>query len=264
MTVSDVTGATLYLTPYVGNRIALFDGTAWNIRIFTERSLALTVTSGKNYDIFAYDNAGVPALELSAAWTNDTTRADALTRQDGILSKSSGLTRRYLGTLRASAANQTADTATSRFLANYYNRVQKSLMANPGYSNNALDTTYWMVGGWAKANGGVGSGVSFLSMGEEATFIQAQAVYNTDGVSVVHAGPGIDSTVPGKMGCGYVGQIQTITVNDSQVLSAGYHTVDLYIYAGGNSSQIYADRGSTVTSPTPDPRASFVLVVARV
>ena len=103
VTTADVTGAgTLYYTPYVNGQIALYDGSStWTVYTFTERSLALTVTSGKNYDVFAYNNSGTVTLELSAAWTNDTTRADALTTQNGVTVKSGATTRRWLGTIRA-------------------------------------------------------------------------------------------------------------------------------------------------------------------
>lgn len=128
VTTADVTGAgTIYYTPYGGYRIALYTGTVWAIYTLTEISLVLTVTSGKNYDVFVYNNAGTLTLELSAAWTNDTTRADALTTQNGILVKSSATTRRYIGTIRASGANTTEDSFAKRFVWNMYNRVNRPL-----------------------------------------------------------------------------------------------------------------------------------------
>ena len=96
VTPADVTGATtIYCTPYKGNQIALYDGSSsWNTRTSAEFSLALgTLTSGKPYDVFCYDNAGTPTLEF-LAWTNDTTRATALVYQDGVLVKSGATTRR--------------------------------------------------------------------------------------------------------------------------------------------------------------------------
>lgn len=116
---------TIYFTPYNGNLLTVYDGTRWKLYTFSELSLALTATSGKNYDVFVYDNAGTLTLELSAAWTDDTTRADALTLQDGIYVKSGATTRRWLGTIRASAANQTTDAADIRLVSNYYNAVPR-------------------------------------------------------------------------------------------------------------------------------------------
>jgi hypothetical protein len=128
VTTSDVTGATtIYCTPFNGNSIALYDGTNWNLRQSAEFSIALgTLTSGKPYDVFCYDNSGTPTLEL-LAWTNDTTRATALTRQDGILCKSGALTRRYLGSFYTTSTTTTEDSFVKRYLFNYYNRVEKPL-----------------------------------------------------------------------------------------------------------------------------------------
>lgn len=124
VTTSNVTAAgTLYFTPYKGAQVALYDGSNWRLYTFSEISVSLTLTSGKNYDVFLYDNAGTLTLELSTAWTNDTTRADALTTQNGVQVKSGATTRRYLGTIRASASNQTEDSDSKRYVWNYYNQV---------------------------------------------------------------------------------------------------------------------------------------------
>lgn len=120
---------TLYFTPYLSNRIALYDGSAaWNIRPFAETSLTLVgLTASKPYDIFAYDNAGVVTLE-ALVWTNATTRATALVYQNGVLVKTGATTRRYLGTIYINASGgQTDDTDLKRYVWNYYNRVAKRL-----------------------------------------------------------------------------------------------------------------------------------------
>lgn len=194
VTSADVTGAgTLYFTPYRGGHIALYDGVAWLVYAFTEASLALTLTSGKNYDVFAYyDSASSSVkLELSAAWTNDSTRADSLTTQDGVYVKSSDPTRRYLGTIRASGSNTTEDSAVKRFVWNYYNRVPRFLrrlestdswtyttssfrQANASSSNQveavigmSESKLHLQVFGWASTNS-AGLNVS-VAIGEDST-----------------------------------------------------------------------------------------------
>jgi hypothetical protein len=128
--------STIYVTPYEGNSLALYNGSAWESDTSAEFSLALSgLTSGKNYDVFVYSNSGTPTIELSAAWTNDTTRADALTTQDGILVKSGATTRRYVGTIRTTGTTTTEDSmggATTEvggkaFVWNMYNRVRRPL-----------------------------------------------------------------------------------------------------------------------------------------
>lgn len=143
VTTSDVTAAgTIYFTPYNGSRVALYDGTRWNLYTFSEISLALSVSSGTNYDIFLYDNSGTLTLEATA-WTNDTTRATAVVLQDGVYVKSGSTTRRYLGTIRGSGANTTEDSVTSRFVWNQYNRIRKKLKKIESTASWTYSSTTW-------------------------------------------------------------------------------------------------------------------------
>jgi hypothetical protein len=128
VTTSDVTAAaTVYFTPYKGSQIALYDGAAtWALFAFTEVSVAVPSNTVTPFDIFAYDSSGL-TLE-AVAWTNDTTRATAITLQNGVYVKSGTTTRRYLGTGRTtSVSGQTESSESKRFLWNYYNRVPREL-----------------------------------------------------------------------------------------------------------------------------------------
>lgn len=134
VTVSDVTAATtLYYTPYGGgNQIDLFDGSRWVSHAFAEISIAVPATTVTMYDVFAYSNAGVVTLELTA-WTNDTTRATALTTQHGVLVKTGATTRRYLGSFRTTGVSgQTEDSLAKRYVWNYYHRVPRALRVLEG------------------------------------------------------------------------------------------------------------------------------------
>jgi hypothetical protein len=115
----------VYWTPYKGNRVALYDGSAWDVYTFTEKTLALgTLTASLPYDVFVYNNSGTLTLE-ALAWTSATARATALTTQDGVLVKSGATTRRYLGTFYTTSTTTTEDSATKRCLWNYYHRVRR-------------------------------------------------------------------------------------------------------------------------------------------
>ena len=133
VTSSDVTGATsIYMTPYNGNKIAVYDGTRWKLYASAELTFALgTLTSARPYDLFVYDNAGTLTLEATA-WTNDTTRATALTTQDGVYVKTGATTRRYLGTFYTTSTTTTEDSAANRYLWNVDNRVARSLVKKYG------------------------------------------------------------------------------------------------------------------------------------
>ena len=151
--------STLYLTPFKGNRIALYDGSAWQVRSSAEVSLALSgLTSGKNYDVFAYWTGSAVALELSAAWTSDSARADAVTRQDGVLVKSGTPTRRLVGTIRTTGTNTTADTGftggvgtgAKRFVWNLDNQTRRTMttgfISDSHTDNDASNWREWHSG----------------------------------------------------------------------------------------------------------------------
>lgn len=120
---------TLYYTPYVGTRLALYASSTWKVYNFTELSIAVPATTVTMYDVFVYDNAGTLTLELTA-WTNDTTRATALAYQDGMLVKSDATSRLFLGSMRTTGVSgQTQDARNGCFISNYYNQVSKHLYA---------------------------------------------------------------------------------------------------------------------------------------
>lgn len=119
---------TVYWTPCIHNVCPLWDGVGWLPVVFAETSLAIgAVTSAANYDVFAYLSSGVLTLE-KLIWTNDTTRATAVTLQDGRLCKSGDKTRLYLGTFRSTSTTTTEDSALNRFLYSEYNQASKSLV----------------------------------------------------------------------------------------------------------------------------------------
>lgn len=130
-TTDRVAQSTLYFTPYQGSRVAVYTGagSAWTVHPLTEISLALSgLAAGSNYDVFIYNNAGTLTLELSAAWTTNTARADGIGLQNGVLVLSADETRRYLGTIRATSATTTEDSSLARLVWNYYNRVPRYMV----------------------------------------------------------------------------------------------------------------------------------------
>lgn len=120
--------STLYYTPYVHNIINLWDGSEWKPISFTEHTVtgaALTgLTSGKPYDVFAYLSSGALATEL-LVWTDDTTRATAVTLQDGRYCKSGDKTRLLLGTIYTTGTTTTEDSLQKRYVGNVYNQCAR-------------------------------------------------------------------------------------------------------------------------------------------
>lgn len=161
VTTADVTVAgTLYLTPYKGNGLALYDGAEWAVYAVAELSKVLTglLTASRPHDVFAYLNAGVPTLDAPLAWTSDTARATVLAYQDGVLVKSGDATRRYLGTLYSTGTGTTEDSEANRFLWNYYNRVRRSMTKQ----GNAATWTY-ATSTWRQANNSSANQLNFVA-----------------------------------------------------------------------------------------------------
>ena len=192
VTTSDVTGATtIYCTPYNGNRIALYDGTNWQLRASAEISVALgTLTSGKPYDVFGYDNAGVFALRNPVAWTSDTARATALVYQDGVLVKSGATTDRYLGTFYTTAATTTEDSLTNRYLWNYYNRVNRAMQRR-----EATATWNYTTATVRQANGSTSNQLNYVAgVAEDAVTADIVCSAANAGGATFNVSIGVDST----------------------------------------------------------------------
>jgi hypothetical protein len=230
ITRTDVTGATnIYFTPYKGNEIMLWDGAAWTSYIFTETTLALgTLSNGTLYDVFGYENAGTLTLEM-LAWTNGTTRATAVTWQDGRACKSGDKTRLYLGTFCTSSTTTTEDSRTRRWLVNHYNQARRPLQRSIATASwNYTDTTVRL------ANGAGDSIVEVLCTGLndqmiDLTLNQAGGANATS--NAVCGGIGEDSsTVVSTEQTGgqvnYTGSAVTVVQNISRLAkqpTAGYH-----------------------------------------
>lgn len=143
-TADQAAATTVYFTPYKGNLITLYSDSLWKLYQFSELSLPLgTLVNNRNYDVFVYANASdTPALERSAAWTNNTTRSQALALQDGVYVKASDPTRRYLGTVRSVSTTQTRDSSVQRYVWNHCNRVPRKL-ADFDVTNTWATTSTW-------------------------------------------------------------------------------------------------------------------------
>ncbi len=126
---ADVTGDTLYFTPYNGNEIALYVGGEWEVFSFSELSLPLSgLTRELPYDIFL--SADKTGLSLSsAAWGSSSARLTNLIYFGGVQVSSSDYGKRYLGTIALNSAGNGEDSITGRLVWNENNRVDRPLLA---------------------------------------------------------------------------------------------------------------------------------------
>jgi hypothetical protein len=248
----------VYLTPYKSNRIALFDGANWKIFTLSEISIAVPATTDTNYDVFVFDSAGTPTLELTA-WSGDTTRATALVLQDGIFVKTGALTRRYVGSFRTTGVSgQTEDSAAKRFLWNYYNRVRRTMRKNEGTSQ----WTYTL-NTWRQANANAGNQLDFI-IGVDEVAVEARVAIGYFNASLdvqVGVSIGLDSTTVPHASC-ISGHEVTQVANSPLTLHATLSLGDVALAPGRHRLvwlEVSEPTGTTNWLPaTTDGGAGFV------
>ena len=226
VTTSDVLAATIvYYTPYIGNSIALYDGsTNWDTITFTQLSIAVPGTTNTIYDFFVYNNSGTATPELQA-WTNDTARAVGLVRQNGVLVKAGSTTRRYVGSFRTTTvAGQTEDSLAKRYVWNYYNRVSRPMVV--------FDTTNswtYTVAAFRQSNNNSANRLDcVVGVAEDAIQITASSVASNISAGILMStGIGVNSTTvnsaPIRYGSGIIagGATFSVTANYNSIPAAG-------------------------------------------
>jgi len=193
---------TIYATPNNGYSIALYSGSAWVLRQSAELSIAVPASASTMFDVYCYDNAGTPTLEV-LSWTNDTTRATGLVRQNGILVKSGATTRRYLGSFRTTTvAGQTEDSVGKRYLWNYYHRADR-----PMQILETADSWTYTVSTWRQFNNQAGNQIDcVVGWAEDPVQAWTQGLFNSSS-SLAHAAVGVG--------------INSATVNSAQLYVGG-------------------------------------------
>ena len=127
---------TIYLAPYMGNKISIYNTSTahWTIHQFDAGDLSHSLsgeTADKNYDVFVKSTNGILSL-TSVVWTDDTNRATNVVFQDGVYCKNGALGERYLGTYRTTGTTgQCEDSQSKRFVWNAYNQIDRQLYYLP-------------------------------------------------------------------------------------------------------------------------------------
>jgi hypothetical protein len=144
VSITDQTAkSTIYYTPHVHNFLPLWDDTnsRWVLTAFTETSLAVgTVTSGLPHDVFGYLDSGSLVLE-KLAWTNITTRATPISKQDGLYCKTGDHTWLYLGTFASASTTTTEDSEQNRLVYNHYQQIERAIKYSTGSDNHTWTPT---------------------------------------------------------------------------------------------------------------------------
>jgi len=189
-------------------------------------SFSFTIPATKNVDVFAtYYNSAVALRQV--IWTNDSTRATALTTQNGIYVLNGSTAWRYLGTYRTVAAGQTEDSITKRFVYNYYNRVERDVYVAEGTNHNYngvarkwnnSDTNNkleWIIG---VAEERVRfNGAAFMAAGAAGSYAQTQVWFDGGAMG------GFESIYTYT-----ANYIQAAGLNVPTSIAAGYHYIQMY------------------------------------
>lgn len=184
---SPVSAATSILyTPYIGTRVPVWTGTAWQENTFAELGDLLSETTyspsaaiaGALYDMFVWTTPGptpVQVLSRSPAWTNTTTRALALSLVNGIWTNSANITNGpaagygvYEGTIATDAGSATVSFNPQPAAAsggptigawvglwNAYNRVSVAATVQDSKASWTYASSTWHA-----ADGGAGNRVT--------------------------------------------------------------------------------------------------------
>ena len=242
VTVSDVTAATtLYFTPYKGYHIALYSGSAWELKSFSELSLAVPSTTNTVYDVWAYNNSGAVALEATA-WANGTTRATSLALQNGVQVKSGAPTRRYLGSFRTTGTSgQTEDSKAKRFVWNFYHRSLRLLSVTEAASSWSYSSSTVR-----QANNNSANQIAFIrGVSEEPVIALVTGLANNSTTTFRYANIGIgedSTTVLNRYGQQSINTVASdISATYQAMPSAGYHYLAwLEIGAGADTQTWYS------------------------
>lgn len=253
---SNVANATsIYLTPYLHNLISLYDGAAaWDTLASAEITISLSgLTADTNYDVFVYNNAGTVTVDTLTAWTNATTRATALVRQDGRWVKSGATTRRYVGTIRISAVTGELDwipqpSAAPGILSifNANNRVPI-----PFRVIDTTDNWSYATASWRQANASGNNQMSVVAgLAESLININLNALFGVTGANAAFA-IGEDSTsarATENAGIIAAATQSSAVTNFMKVVGVGLHYYAWLEYGNGSSTSWFGDVGTPDTA----------------
>ena len=233
----EVTGAsaqTIYYQPFTHSGIHLWDGTIWRLFQFTFDNISLSLsglTTTFPYDVYLYNNAGTPTLEVAQWASSSAFTANGFIH--GIRCKGGDVTRRYVGTIQMQATGQCEDSYSRRFVWNFYNRVRNVM-------RKAESTATWSytTASFRSMNNSTANRIELVS-GDYFSLLDIECFGTTTGGTAMRsAGIGLDSTSANT-------QHQTHGWNQAgqgpikaraQFYLIGYHFVQALEFGGASAS----------------------------
>lgn len=253
---ADVTAATsIFYTPFVGNRIPVWNGTSFDMVTFAELTLALDASNhlaNNNYDLWVINDSGTMRLGTGAAWTNSTTRSEAITNLNGFWVNTAGITVRYgsgastvavsanratlVGTFRTTAtAGQTEMTfrpaaaaggsAPKLFLCNAYNTAPTDAL-----NRDSTDSWVYTSATFRKANNNANNAINYIAcLPNSRVWGRYSALCSNTQQAAARVGIGFDSDTPDipiTNTCPNTGSVISIIALDAKRISGvGLHDI---------------------------------------
>jgi len=166
MTTTQSAKTTIFYTPYVGNKVPIYDGTNMTMTTFAELSVATTDTTkspaaigaSKVNDWFVWNDGGTIRIGHGPDWTSDTARSagTALVMVNGVYLNNASITNgpaasrgTFVGTTRSNASSQLdwvyGGASVQGFFGiwNCYNRCCVQSIAFQNTSSWAYSSTTW-------------------------------------------------------------------------------------------------------------------------
>jgi len=255
---ADKTGATtVYYADMVSDLVPVYTGSHWQaFALGGQLSLALDSNSAhtgyqqatKNFDLFVYANAGVATLCTGPAWTNATTRANAISLYNGIWTNTATITLKcdttsstasisanqatYVGSMYSTANGQTAmqfnpsaasgGSANILGLYNAYNRVLT-------ISTERESTSSWnyATATWRAENNSANNSVHWIDGLGQSAVASSYSIFcanptTNDGAAI---GIDLDSTTAGPSTVSETSSSGTVTIQATGPTTPqlGYH-----------------------------------------
>lgn len=237
---------TFIYTPFVHDRISLYDGTQWQTVTFTEKSVSLTATASTLYYMYGTLSGGTLSLD------NASTTAPTLL--NGVMVKTGDNTRLLLGIGWCVATNTFEDSggagayAGNRCLLSWYNRRLAHIRMCPGYLDDNAGTSYATSSAtYTPANAGTGAQSLVVASGEDsASFSVLYNTSNNSAGAINRCGIAFDSTTSP-----FHATLVTIPTNVNfsgaltvaTTLTQGKHTINLLISNTAGTPTWFADTG---------------------
>ena len=160
-------------------------------------AVTFNLAVSKMYDVFVGYQAAFDQLAYNlAAWTNDTTRATALTTQDGFLVKTGDTTKRYVGSFRTDDSGLFVNTVLQRCVYSHYNQQPRLLWRYDDTNSWAYTSTTIR-----QANASTANQVEVV-VGLDDTSLIDLTIYGIANTSNASIGVGRDTTTAYSAGDG--------------------------------------------------------------